>query len=473
MLIFVGVWAGQFWSLWWCGFILAISFIKPRWFMSCLVLGISFTYSAWQPTLWWQQDNLGQWHHQIVTAQGTIDSWPEWRGRESRFYLSAQHVDGQIAHGRILVINKTKTPLTRGQIITVTGKISPVSNFPGFDYRRYLSRFHVRSLLRAKEININAASQNPLVPSRQWFETNLKAQLPSPNAELAAGVLIGTKSEFPEPAHTRFKTAGLQHLIVVSGSNVAILMILVGWFSRRLGPWLNLSIITIILLSFVFITGADPPVMRAGIFGWLMLLASHLGRLIDIRNLLMLAAVLMGIWNPLVVQIDLSFWLSFAATAGIILGWPLWKQWSKSWPLWPALKLLIGVSFCAQLAVLPILIMNFETFPWVGLVSNLIAEPIIPLTMATSFLAGLGGIFPEAIHKVLSLPALMLTELLHWTALWFGQWPSVVLPKMAGQAISVIWLGIAVWCLFSQTYHDKYWQNLDLNLHLNDDTERA
>lgn len=473
VILLFGLWSGSFWSIWVTLLLIIAASIHSQYRTGYLVLMLGAAYGAWQPTLWLQQDSLKTWHHQSISAQGVIDSWPDTRGHEKRFYLKSDLVNKTSTQGRILVITKSKEDFTRGQRVKVAGKLSPVSNFPGFDYQRYLGRFHVRSILRAKQLEVLNKSQNPLVPGRRWFEKNLRTYLPSPNAELAAGVLIGTKTELPEPAQTRFKTSGLQHLIVVSGSNVAILMCLIGWFGRRLGPKINIFFSTCILFVFIFITGADPPVVRAGIFGFLILIAAQIGRLIDVRNLLLLAAVLMGVFNPLIVQTDISFWLSFAATAGIILGWPGWQKITKSWSIPPSLNLLLGISFCAQTAVLPILIMNFEIFPWVGLVSNLIAEPVIPLTMGASFIAGLAGVLPEILHKLLSLPALILTEWLHQTALWFGAWPGLVLPKVYGQILAVIWICLALWCLFSQKYQDKYWQNLDLNHHLHDDTERA
>lgn len=487
IVILIGLWSGAYWpfpfsiSVFVLTSILLVYYWWPRfWVGLCFIGLISSAYGQFQPFFISSSDSLTRWHQQTVALTGTIRGWPEQKNQTQVALVDVDRISDQSAHGRLRLRWSGEEVLTYGQQVAVTGKLTTPRSFADFDYPKYLRRFGVQTLMDRPtklEIISHKTWWKPAVATRQWFEKNLHQNLPSPQQELAAGVLIGTKSALPEPSQTYFKTAGLQHLIVVSGSNVAILIFCLSWLFRRLGPHANTGLSLFFLAIFVFITGAEPPVLRAGIFGLIMILTQNYGRQVDIRNLLLLAAVCMGLFNPLIVQSDLSFWLSFMATAGIILGWPIYQYYTQLWPVWEPLRLLFGVSLVAQLAVFPLLIATFEVFPWVGLVTNLLAEPLVPLTMATSLVAGVSGIFPGIIAQILALPALVSTSALNLIAHLFGPWPGLVLPSLFGKILLWIWSIGALWALFSNYYQKKFWefarQNLDDRQTLSDHNART
>jgi len=120
--------------------------------------------------------------------------------------------------------------------------------------------------------------------------------------------------------------------------------------------------------------------------------------------------------NPKVLVFDLGFELSFAATLGLIYLSPILQRWftplekepfeirqvAKSTPkIILALKEILIATLSAQIAVLPLLVINFGQLSLIAPLANLLILPLIPLTMFWGFLAGLAGIFWLSIGKIL------------------------------------------------------------------------
>lgn len=63
------------------------------------------------------------------------------------------------------------------------------------------------------------------------------------------------------------KASGLMHIMVVSGSNVMMLIIFLTLFLRAFTPWIRIVIISLTILGFVILVGGDMPVWRAALMG--------------------------------------------------------------------------------------------------------------------------------------------------------------------------------------------------------------
>jgi competence protein ComEC len=131
------------------------------------------------------------------------------------------------------------------------------------------------------------------------------------------------------------------------------------------------------------------------------LLARATGRVYVAKIALFLSALLMVLWNPRLLIFDLSFQLSFCATAGLIYLEP-WlakyvRRWSASW----GLRDLFTTTVAAQLAVTPLLIFRLGNLSILGLIANLFVLPIVPLTMVLVAITSLIG----SLAPFLALPS--------------------------------------------------------------------
>ena len=392
-------------------------------------------------------------------SQTALLQLKQWRSRE-RDWMSID--------GNLLWQNAPLPVYNAGETVVLSGTITNVSNFSNdFDAQAYWSRWGIaQSIIRVQVIS---REPSELALNTKWRETaidRLSPHLQKPHSTVALGMLIGLKEKLPKALEEDFKTSGLQHLLVVSGTNVTLLIIAVGLCLKPLGPWYKYTLGMIALASYLYLVGFDPPALRATLFGVIAGFAVTSGFNLEYRNLFLLGAMILILFDPRFLTHDVSFWLSFAATGGIFVGIPIAYYFLSFMP-WKSLRLLIAASFCAQIAVFPILIINFGSFPYTGLVSNLITEPLVPLIMFLAagavfigdrefmFLESIwGGALEFSITALISLAQFM------------AQLPILYIPAWGGYVMVLLLGGISLWACVSNYYQVQYWEAFEAEMKL-------
>lgn len=445
-------------------------------------------YAQWRNFADFQNDNLVNLVGQEVEISGKIISFPDVREKNTRFYVEAENITQNPAKlsGKFLLVlpksgldskSENLSPdlkkIDYGNKIVVQGKIVYPSSFSrDFDYRKYLKRFGVQVMIKnpAKFEILDQHQGNFFLEkakiSRNFLEKNLEKSLPNPHAKIAMGVLLGVKNQLPEWTQNDFKKSGLQHLLVVSGTNVAIVMIAIGFLLKKFGRSISFLGSLIALIFFVLMTGADAPILRAALMGGVSGLAISWGKMNDARNLVLLSAVIIGIFQPLVLQSDIGFALSFGATIGIIITFPIFEKLFRGIfnnlnesPLKKIVQgifMILGISLSAQIAILPILIKSFGSFPLGGIPANLFSEPLIPFIMFFSFVSSLAGIFPIMIAKIIAIPAYILLAILLQIAHLFAKIPNIIISDFSNYVFASFIILIIFYGLFSRDFEERF-----------------
>jgi len=385
-----------------------------------------------------------------ITA--TVNARPENREKNQRVYLRLRSVDGEAVSERVLATFPKDFLLWQNDTIEFSGYFSKPRSFGNFDYRTYLKNRGVRFIITKTSNPVLLKSKNFSLFSmahhwRAFLSEKLENSLPSPHRFIAMGVLLGVKSELPRHTDEDFRRSGLSHVLVVSGYNVSIVTALVMLLFRPLGPRIAFGFTIIALILFVLLVGIEPPVVRASFFGAVVGWGVMLGMSRDIRNVAIFSAVIMAIVSPQTFQSDMSFWLSFSATMGIILLVPLAEKYTQKIPLLLGIKPILLVTTCAQLAVTPFLILSFGVISMVSVLANLLSEPIIPLIMLLSVLAIFAGFFSGIIASLLALPAFLLIETLLWIANIFGRFDPLEISDFFGYILLATWGFFFLWAM--------------------------
>jgi len=239
--------------------------------------------------------------------------------------------------------------------------------------------------LDAKGFSYARATPNPW---RETLSDRIRSGLPGDEGALLAGILYGERN-LSKDARDAFRTAGMTHLIAVSGSNVMIIvfaslqLFAIFHISRRKAfIWL-----TGILMGFVWLVAPQAPVVRAAIMGWLVALAPIVGRIPSSKRLLLVAAAIFSFWKPWSLAYDPSFALSFLATGGLMTwGKLLDARLEKQIP-WKGLRENLTMTISATLMTTPYAIWAFSQASLIGLVTNLVAVPLVPWAMVTGLIA--------------------------------------------------------------------------------------
>ena len=222
-----------------------------------------------------------------------------------------------------------------------------------------------------------------------------------PTRSLYGGFVLGDdRGQTPELVDD-FRGAGLTHLLVVSGQNVAFMMVLAGPVIRRqnlAGRWL---VTMAIIGAFAVLTRFEPSVLRASAMAAIAVTATVAGRPSGTLRTLSLAVTVLVLIDPLLVW-SVAFQLSTAASAGIAVFAPRISRalWGPRW--W---RDALGVTLAAQLGVAPVLVPRFGGLPVVSIVSNLLAVPVAGLVTTWGLPAGVvAGVLGDPVAGWVHLP---------------------------------------------------------------------
>ena len=341
-----------------------------------------------------------------IAFAGVISQEPEIKMENQRIVVEVVKINrvGGIVDGKILITVPKYPRYEYGDELKIEGKLKAPSNFEDVstglrvDYKNYLAKDEIYSTIYYPQIEIIGRGKgnkimNLLFKIKSLFEDKLKIIFHEPQASLADGLLLGEKATFPKTLTDNFSAVGITHIIALSGFNITIIAeSLRRVFDKFLLPrQYSFWAIAAIIVGFVVMTGASASVVRAGVMGILIVLARRIGRLYNIRNALVLAAVLMVYFNPKILRFDLGFQLSFLATLGLVYLSPLLEKYFQWLPEKFDLRGIGMATISAQVAVLPLLLFSFGKLSLIAPVANLLVLPIVPLSMLIIFISALIG----------------------------------------------------------------------------------
>ena len=232
-------------------------------------------------------------------------------------------------------------------------------------------------------------------------------------------LLLGDRDRLSPETWRRLRRAGLAHLVAISGLHVGMIaLVAIGALRRgRLGNWAVVAAAVVLLGGFADLVGARPSVLRATLAAGACLFGRALGREGDPRTTLALLAALLAAANPAVVG-DAGYRLSFAATAGILLGW---RPIAAALPLPARGRAGIAVSLAAYAATAPLAAADFGRVAPVAVLANLVAIPLCACALAGGALC----LLPESVPLSGAAEALARwsVALLLRAADWAGELP--------------------------------------------------
>ena len=222
-----------------------------------------------------------------------------------------------------------------------------------------------------------------------------------PERALVPALVTGDDHAVPEPVQADFRTAGLTHLLAVSGTNLTLVvgfLVLAGrWCGVRGRGHYLLAVAGI--AGFVLLARTEPSVVRAAAMGTVALLGlGGNGRHRGVRALGVAVTALL-LWDPWLAT-SVGFALSVLATAGILLLAPPWTEALARWlPRWAAQA--VAVPVAAQLVCTPVVAGLSGQVSLVAVVANLVAAPLVAPATVLGLLGGLLSLVWPAAGAVL------------------------------------------------------------------------
>jgi len=397
--------------------------MRRWWLLVAVVAAMGFLRHEWLLA-----DMTGRflpWDGRTVTVTGCLADEPQWRSYGTVYtirveQLAASEGDSHVAHvfrpgGRIRVVRYGAADLTDagsmryGDRIEVAGTLRlprGERNPGGFDMALYLAARGTTGQLDVESPPRRLAGNDGLPPvavGLRWKASAvsvLNRYLPAETAPVMAGMLLGETSALDPELEADFRTAGLSHIMAVSGANVAFLLMPAMWLLRRLGVnRRRASVLSVpLLLVYVLMTGFDASIVRAALMASLMLAGGMLWRRADMAASLAAACVLMLLVNSAWL-FDAGFRLSFLATGAIgLFCEPLSRRLPKVVP--GVVRETLAATLSAQAGVLPVLLDAFHTLSVVSVPVNLLVVPLTGLLTLLGALLVLAGLLVPAAGSV-------------------------------------------------------------------------
>jgi DNA internalization-related competence protein ComEC/Rec2 len=299
----------------------------------------------------------------------------------------------------------------------------------------------------AAELNVSSAERlGPagFAPVR-WAQSfrslvgrSIVETFPPREAGLLLGLALGDDSRLDPVVERDFRASGLSHLLVVSGGNVAMVLmpVLALGAALRLSRWPRFALGLGIVVFFVVLTGAEPSVMRAGVMAGLALVGMLLGRPRSSGSVLAGAVVALLALDPALVW-SVGFQLSVAATAGMVaLATPIAERLGA---LPRPVAMAAGATLAAQVGVTPVLLFWFHEVPLSTIGANVLAFPVVAPSMLLGLLAAGAGLVVEPLGRAIAWVALVPMRYLEAVADRLARAP---VPWITGGGMATLVLGL-------------------------------
>ena len=251
--------------------------------------------------------------------------------------------------------------------------------------------------------NAKSAGQrhSGMTPMQQRIALYLKSKMgDNSQSAILTAFVTGSKESIGKSTKETFRSSGAAHLLALSGLHVGILFMILNRITALFSLTLAARRMRVLVVvgctaAFLAITGFIPSLARAIIMAAICSIAKVWGYRIARAETLVITAFLLICYNPQVVA-SIGFQLSFAAMAGIMLIMPTlseslkrvmerWRRRGTSSRIicWCAERiaapLLLTIS--CQITTLPLCLYYFQSFSNYYLITNLIAIPVVAITL--------------------------------------------------------------------------------------------
>ncbi len=344
--------------------------------------------------------------------------------------------------------------IAQADVIQFDAPLEPPPAEGGFG--EYLARSGIGATARSRTLERLGADGSPLAALegiRRAAAELITRVLPEPQAGLATAMAIGLRDVVPRDVTDDFRTAGLSHVVAISGWHIAMIGAVAATMLGGLPRRPRSIMVLLVIAGYSILAGASPGILRAAVMASVVIIARESGRRGQASTALALTCAGLLVIDPQTIN-DIGFQLSAAATAGLL-------AWAKPFRDWLAARLpsaipswlleALAVSLAAQAATLPLVLFHFGRLSLVAPLANLLIAPLVaPAMLVTAVCFAAGAIVALGVPALLIAPITLIGALVIGAMVSIGQitaalpLASVELPEplnlvgAAGSALAIL-----------------------------------
>lgn len=391
-----------------------------------------------------ERQTLTQYRDAPLTLTGTVLGQPDDRQTMVKYTLDATQLTWSgtaiPVTGRVLVTDRVRALVADpGDTLAVKGTLVLPADDEEFSYKAYLAMDGITATMDTYAVRITAQKgfdlQRLLWRIRSVSEARIGTVFPEPGASLLAGLLTGSRKGLPQTISDDFRTTGISHIIAISGSNITIILSVMGGLLFFLPlRWRFIPCVTGITL-FTLLVGAEASVVRAAIMGILGLVALQAGRLTQIRLMILWTMFFMLMHNPAQLWHDMGFHLSFLAVIGLAELQELIEPIVRRLPKAAGIQEAMLATLAAQVTTTPWSAAQFGQISLISPLTNILVAPLVPIAMLFGFLGTVMGLVFLPLGQLIGLPGVVALDLIVLIAELTADVPyaAIMLPPWAQQ----------------------------------------
>ncbi len=290
--------------------------------------------------------------------------------------------------------------LHAGDLVAWQGHLAEVSSLGNpdeMDYARYLldsEGIRYQQHLPLKQVK--RIGHSPTLRSRlENLRRDLKlkvfnSRLTPMSQQFVVALLLGDSGVIDKATRQDFSTAGVAHVLALSGLHVGFIALIIWWLLFPLDylrlKKLRLVITLVAITAFALFTGLSPSVMRATVMIGMVLMSLFFYKRSLSLNALAMAALAILVFSPSAL-FSVGFQLSFITVGAVLMFARLPEELAQR-PKWiQAVISTVITSLVAMLATIALTAHYFHTISLMSVLSNLLILPVLPVFMV------LGAIF--------------------------------------------------------------------------------
>ena len=268
----------------------------------------------------------------------------------------------------------------QGGMLKVNADIEDIGekkNFYSFDYKKYNENKGIFKNVKVNDIKNFEENKGIISKIKIWrisLGNKIHKEISFDKSGYIEALIFGDKAYLEKDEIINYKNLGTSHLLAISGLHLGVLISLIYFILLRLRFSVEIieKIVFLVIPFYMLISGFSPSVLRAG--GMIMLYIIFRKKDMTKLEALLTTFILMLFINPLFI-FDIGFELSFLITFCLLMSDDFLSG-SKN-----IFTSGFKISLVSSLASLPILVMNFYTFSYISIISNIFLVPIFSLVI--------------------------------------------------------------------------------------------
>ena len=336
-------------------------------------------------------------------------------------------------------------------MIEYTGKIMKVVDRPlkWFSGYAWYHRIYGKSTVPIFK-RINRGEIGTLGAVQKWAKSVIFRWFPENIAGIVLGMTIGNIELLSSETKKAFTNAGITHILVVSGSNIAFVIVILTGILRYIPMrrWIRGSIVILFVLVYGSLVGWDMPVVRAVAMWLVTYMAIEWGKRASSLSVLFLVGWVILLYSPLALVYDAGFGLSFAGTLGILLWHPRLVRILDNRYTPRFLIDIVSVTLAASAGSIIAIIYHFSTIPLFTLASNILISGVLGWILFASVLYLLFAIIGWWILYIWGWTIYLPTAYIMWVGEFFGNGYTYPIDAMWGEPLALFLIGIMIVVVF-------------------------